>query len=121
MRWIAIVASAVWWMVVPAVPAATFSSSCDRFEIDGNSFGPQDGTIDFADDFMGGSLAPYWGILLGTAEEAGTDITAHDPGTDVPLGPTTFEISTVENLVQEIDDGAGNFTMTSYWEPVLPG
>jgi hypothetical protein len=120
MRWLAIAAVTVSWLVAPPVPAATFSSSCDRFEIDGNSFGPQDGTIDFTDDFTGASLGPNWSVLLGSAQEAGTDVTAHDPGVQVQLGPTTFEISTVENQVHEIDDGAGNFTMTSYWEPVLP-
>jgi hypothetical protein len=107
--------------MAPAARASTFSSSCDRFEIDGNTFGPHDGTLDFVDDFDGGSLPPSWSVLLGSAEEAGTDVTAHDPGTGVPLGPTPFEISTVENAVHEIDDGGGDFTMTSRWEPVLPG
>jgi hypothetical protein len=120
MRWLTIVLVGL-LSTVPAARAATFSSSCDRFEIDGNTFGPHDGTIDFADDFDGGSLAPSWSVLLGTAEEAGTDVTAHDPGTNVPLGPTTFQISTVENAVHEIDDGGGDFTMTSRWEPVVPG
>ena len=120
MRWLTIVLVGL-MTTAPTAHAATFSSSCDRFEIDGNTFGPHDGTLDFAEDFDGGSLAPSWSVLLGTAEEAGTDVTAHDPGTGVPLGPTPFEISTVENAVHEIDDGGGDFTMTSRWEPVLPG
>src|SRR6185369_3809263 len=54
------------------------------------------------------------------AEEAGTDVTVHNPGAAIPLGSSTLEISTVENEVEEIEDGAGGFVMTSYWEPVLP-
>src|SRR5262245_14403232 len=119
MRWLTIVLLGLLSTVL-AARAASFSSSCDRFEIDGNAFGPHDGTIDFADDFDDSSLAPSWSILLGSAAEAGTDVTAHDPGTGVPLGPTPFQISTVENVVHEIADGGGDFTMTSLWEPVLP-
>src|SRR6266849_1742205 len=120
----------VWFAVAPIVLcliltrpslALTFSSSCDRFEIDGNTFGPADGSPDFVDAFDSGTLAPNWSVLLGSAEETGSDVVAHSPGTDVQLGPTLFEISTVENVVHEIDNGAGNFTMTSYWEPTLPG
>jgi hypothetical protein len=107
------------WVAAPAF-ALTFSSSCDRFEIDGNNFGPFDGSVDFADDFDNASLAPDWSVLLGTVEEAGTDITAHDPGVSVQLGSTLFEISTIENEV-DVGNGEGSFTMTSYWEPTPPG
>src|SRR5438093_1165949 len=113
MRSFAVAAVVVVSVLVSHARAATFSSSCDRFEIDGNSFGASDGTVDFADDFDDGSLAPNWSILLGTVTEAGTDLTAHDPGFTVQLGPTQFEISTVEN-VRDIENGAGNSTMTSY-------
>src|SRR5438552_3024059 len=107
------------FLAAPAF-ALTFSSSCDRFEIDGSNFGPFDGTVDFADDFDNGTLAPDWSVLLGTVDESGTDITAHDPGVSVQLGSTRFEISTIENAV-DVGNGEGSFTMTSYWEPTLPG
>ncbi len=114
------VATIVLSLVVSPVLAATFSSSCDRFEVDGNAFGAQDGTIDFSDDFTGGTLAPNWSILLGSANEAGTDLVVHDPGTSIQLGPTLFQISTVENTIHGIGNGEGNGIMTSYWEPTLP-
>src|SRR5579864_3169162 len=79
--------------------AVTFSSSCDRFEIDGSAFGPHDGTPDFVDEFNNGTFAPEWSVLLGTAAETGGDAVVHDPGTPVPLGPTVFQISTIENDV----------------------
>ena len=100
--------------------ALVFSSSCDRFEIDGNAFGPQDGTLDFTDDFDSGSLAPNWSVLLGSAEEAGTNVTMHNPGVGVQLGPTLLEISTIENQVHDIGNGEGSFTGSSYWSSGLP-
>lgn len=39
------------------VSHTTFASSVDRFEADGNAFGPADGTLDFVDEFDDGSLA----------------------------------------------------------------
>src|SRR6266849_3592609 len=119
--WFAVAPIALCLILTRPSLALTFSSSCDRFEIDGNTFGPADGSPDFVDAFDSGTLAPNWSVLLGSAEETGSDVVAHSPGTDVQLGPTLFEISTVENVVHEIDNGAGNFTMTSYWEPTLPG
>jgi hypothetical protein len=106
-------------LVEPAV-ALTFSASCNRFEVDGNAFGPADGTPDFVDNFTGGSLSPSWSQLLGTAAEAGGALVIQNPGASLQLGPTLFEISTVENEVHEIDNGAGNFTATSSWASVLP-
>src|SRR4029077_1510159 len=89
--------------------AAVFSASCDRFEIDGNAFGAFDGTSDFVDEFDDGMLAPSWTVLLGTVTETGGDAVMHDPGTPIPLGATTLEISTIENDVHGIEKGAGNF------------
>jgi hypothetical protein len=102
------------------VHARTFSSSCDRFEVDGNAFGPADGTPDFVDDFTAGGLAPNWSLLLGTAVETGGVLVARDPGASVQLGAIPFEISTVENSIHDIGNGEGSFTMTSWWLPVLP-
>jgi hypothetical protein len=98
----------------------TFSSSVDRFEIDGNVFGPADGALDFVDEFDDGSLAPDWSVLRGTADEAGGVATMHDPGTDVIIGQVNVDTSTIENE-EAVVPGAGNFTATSYWVPTLPG
>jgi hypothetical protein len=72
------------------------------------------------DEFDDGMLAPSWNVLIGTANEAGGAAICHDPGFSVQLGPTQFEISTIENEVHEIEDGAGDFTATSYWAATLP-
>jgi hypothetical protein len=87
--------------------ALVFSSSCDRFEIDGNSFGAADGTPDFVDDFNDGMLAPSWTVLLGTAEETGGAAVVHNPGASIQLGATQIEISTIENAVHGIENGPG--------------
>jgi len=65
--------------LAPPSLALTFSSSCDRFEIDGNTFGPADGTLDFVDEFDSGMLAPNWTVLLGSAQETGSDVIVHSP------------------------------------------
>src|SRR5262245_22301191 len=100
--------------------AVSFSSSCDRFEIDGSAFGSADGAFDFVDEFNNGTFSPEWFVLLGSAVETGGDAVVHDPGTPVQLGPTALQISTIENLVHEVGDGDGDFTMNSYWSPTLP-
>ena len=101
--------------------AAFFSASCDRFEIDGNTFGSPGGALDFVDDFDDGTLAPNWSTLLGSANEAGTNVTVQDPGFGVQLGSTAFEITTIENEAHEIEDGVGDFTGSAYWSSGLPG
>jgi hypothetical protein len=98
----------------------TFSSSVDRFEVDGNVFGPSDGVLDFVDEFDDGTLAPEWSVLLGSATEAGGVATMHSPGTDVNIGPVHVDTSNIEKE-DDVQDGAGNFTATSYWVPALPG
>jgi hypothetical protein len=100
--------------------AGAFSSSCDRFEIDGNAFGPLDGTPDFVDEFTGATLGPNWSLLLGTVAETGGTLVAKSPGAAVQLGSVPFEISTAENALHDIGDGEGSFTMTSSWLPTLP-
>ena len=73
--------------LAPPSLALTFSSSCDRFEIDGNTFGPADGTLDFVDEFDSGMLAPNWTDLLGSAQETGSDVIVHSPGSTSSLVP----------------------------------
>ena len=117
--WMVAVSLAMCLTAAPA-HARTFTASCDRFEVDGNAFGPADGTPDFVDEFTAGTLAPNWALLLGTAVETGGVLVARDPGFSVQLGAVPFEISTVENALHDIGNGEGSFTMTSSWLPVLP-
>lgn len=117
--WLAIAAAAACALPAP-VSALTYSSSCERFEIDGSAFGPADGTLDFVDEFDNGALGPQWIALLGSAAETGGAAVMHNPGFNVQLGPTPFEITTIENKVHGIGDGEGNFTGKSFWTPTLP-
>ncbi|HJQ84145.1 MAG TPA: hypothetical protein VKA21_08720, partial [Candidatus Binatia bacterium] len=97
-----------------------FSGSVDRFEVDGNAFGPADGTLDQVDDFDDGTIAPHWEVLLGTAVEAGGVVTLKNPGADVSLVPgASLDISDIENVI-DVANGEGDFTATSYWVPSLP-
>jgi hypothetical protein len=105
--------------LVGSASGLTFSSSCDRFEIDGNTFGSADGALDFVDDFTSGSLAPHWAQLLGTVTESGGFLTPHDPGTPVSIGSNSFELSEAEGA-QGVQNGAGNFVATTFWAATLP-
>lgn len=99
---------------------SVFSGSVDRFEIDGNVFGPADGTLDQVDEFDNGTLAPEFGPLLGTAVESGGVLTMKNPGVDIGLVEgVSLDISNVENLV-DVENDAGDFVATSYWVPTLP-
>jgi len=73
--------------------------------------------FDLVDEFDGETLAPNWHILLGSAEESGGVLRLHDPGVVAPLVGLPQEIGTVEGEV-EFGNGDGNFTITSYWDPV---
>jgi hypothetical protein len=61
-----------------------FSFEVDRFEADGNGFGPLDGTPGFVDEFDDGSLSPSWFNPYGTAFESGGSLFLTNPGTHVP-------------------------------------
>jgi hypothetical protein len=95
---------------------SVFSASADRFEADGNAYGAADGVADFVDEFDDGTLAPDWAVLLGTAVESGGVMTLKNPGVDIALVfGVGLDISSAENEV-ELENGLGNFTITSTWE-----
>jgi hypothetical protein len=96
--------------------ALPFSSSVQRFEADGNAYGSADGVFDLVDEFDDGVLAPNWTLLLGTAVESGGVLTLRDPGVTIPLVGLPQEISAVEST-EEVANGAGDFVITSYWDP----
>ena len=103
-----------------ASPPATFSASVERFEADGNVFGPAGGPLDFVDEFDGGTLAPDWSLEVGTAFESGGVLVLRDPGLITSLVPgLTLDVSDVESE-HDLTNGAGDCTLTSYWTPVLP-
>ena len=51
-------------LVSVSAPASAFHTPfayrVDRFEADGNTFGPLDGTPGYVDEFADGSMSPYW-------------------------------------------------------------
>jgi hypothetical protein len=113
--WLAALTLATWCTAPALAHHLTFSASADRFEIDGNAFGPADGTADQIDEFDDGILAPNWSVLLGTAVESGGLLTLRNPGVDINLVPgAPLDISNVENTT-DVEDGEGDFTATSYW------
>ena len=109
--------------VAAGSPAAAshhvFSSSVDRFDADGNVFGPFDGTTDYVDEFDNGTIGPDWSPLLGTSVESGNVVTLQNPGGDITLGTTSFDVSNIENE-DAITNGMGDVTINSHWVPVLP-
>jgi hypothetical protein len=119
-----------WWLaavaigVVSALPGPAsashhvFSSSVDRFEVDGNVFGSAGGALDFVDEFDDGMVGPEFAPLLGTAVEAGGVLTLKNPGTDVNVG-IPLDVSNVEKE-DAVVNGAGDFTATTYWVPTVP-
>src|SRR5262249_38950578 len=60
-----------------------FDFSVDRFEVDGNRFGPRDGTPDFVDPFDDLS---HWYVPYGTATVVDGHLHVHNPGVHFP-GP----------------------------------
>src|SRR5262245_36990623 len=109
-----------WGFVLPASAShPIFSSAVERFEIDGNVFGSADGALDFVDEFDNGTIAPDWAALLGTNVEAGGVVTLKSPGTDYNIFGQSFDVSNIENETG-IENGAGDFTDSSYWVPAVP-
>jgi hypothetical protein len=99
-----------------------FSFEVDRFEADGNGFGPLDGTPGFVDEFDDGSLSPSWFNPYGTAFESGGSLFLTNPGTHVPtplggVADISIAASTGGNYVWE---GLGDFQATSWWVPLVP-
>jgi len=115
------------WVPIAAVllgawPAAAFHTVFDyaveRFEADGNAFGPSDGVPDLVDEFDDGSLAPLWALGIGTAEESNGALHLKSPGVHVDIG-YTIDVSEVTGTAKLVD-GGGDFTITSTWN-AIPG
>ena len=99
-----------------------FSFQVERFEADGNGFGPLDGTPGFVDEFADGTLSPSWYNPYGTAFESGGTLFLTNPGTHFPtplggVADISIAASTGGGYVWE---GLGDFQATSWWIPLVP-
>jgi hypothetical protein len=91
---------------------SVFTYPVDRIEVDGQPFGPHDGTVDFADDFNDGNPAPFFG-LVGTVTESGGMLHLQDPGFHFP----GFDIDTsiAFHSTGFAVDGDGDVCSTARW------
>jgi hypothetical protein len=115
---IAIVAAAL----LLAGPASAFHTvfdfTVDRFEADGNVYGPLDGVSDIVSEFdtdMSGWLTPY-----GTSSVSGGRLHVQSPGTHFP-GPdgSTLDLTEVTSFPY-VYRGSGNFVATAVFDSVIP-
>jgi hypothetical protein len=119
-------ARAVGWLLLvtttlaPASAGAfhtVFDYRVDRFEADGNVFGAPGGAPDLVDEFDAGDLAARWAVVAGTGHQAGGVLHLTSPGAHYDAGGVTVDLSEVASTTR-IEDGAGNFTLTSTWQGV---
>lgn len=90
-----------------------FDVAFDRFEVDGQPYGPKDGTPDLVDDFDDGMLAPMT-IFFGTASESGGLLHLTNPGFDA----SPLDESCVYRPGGDAVDGGGDVCITALWPPV---
>jgi hypothetical protein len=114
-------------MVVAGVPTASafhtpFAYRVDRFEADGNTFGPLDGVPGYVDEFGDGTMSPYWYQAYGTATESGGYLVLQNPGVHFPSPDgSALDLSIAGSSSPTwVWDGSGSFTATATWESVLP-
>jgi len=98
-----------------------FTFRADRFELDGNTSGPHDGTPDVVNEFDDGALLPEFYNAFGTALESGGYLVLTNPGFHAPspLGGT-IDLSVAASSSTRIFGGSGDATTTSYWDPTPP-
>ncbi len=115
-----------WLLIVPPAAAsdAVFDFRVDRFEIDGNSLGPDDGVPDFVSEFEdieAQKIPGDWSDLFGHIFFGGGFLHLTSPGTKAANGfgalPGTTIVISAAQLFKELLNGRGNFTARSYWEP----
>src|SRR6185436_14910725 len=96
-----------------------FDFTIDRFEVDGNTFGPHDGTLDWVDDFNGTSTS-NWYTPYGTSSVSGGRLQVRSPGEHYP-GPdgTTLDFTEVASASQ-VSKALGSFTATAIFDPIIP-
>ncbi len=94
-----------------------FDFTVDRFEVDGNAFGPADGVPDHVDDFTDSTLGAFT-AYFGSPTPHTDGLHLRSPGTHYTLGPfpVLLDMSAVRSSMP-VTDGAGNFTATAVWAP----
>jgi len=113
-------------LVLSGAPASAFHTPfayrVDRFEADGNTFGPLDGVPGYVDEFADGSMSPYWYRAYGTASESGGYLVLQNPGVHFPSPDgSALDLSIAGSSSPTwVYDGSGSFTATATWESVLP-
>lgn len=100
--------------------ANPYAFSVDRFELVGNLPGQ------FVDEFDDGVLGPAWFVFRPTVTESGSVVTLSSPGGAFTAQVGGLLVSGEETIINSsdtlrVEDGAGDFTGTSTWLPVLPG
>jgi hypothetical protein len=102
-----------------------FHFTVDRFEADGNVYGPAGGPADLVDEFDDGVLPPTFYAAYGTATESGGRLHLQNPGTHFPgPGGAPLDLSNVASYPvggSYVRDGLGDLTGTAWWDPVVPG
>jgi len=90
----------------------------DRFEVDGNTAGPFDGTPDLVDEFEGSATFSYrWRILFGTAYVGNGLLHLTYPGTHYNPG-FPLNLSDVATRMT-FTAGGGSFTAQSSWPSLV--
>lgn len=124
--WLAVVALAAAAWLSPARDAradhTVFTYRVDRFELDGNVYGANDGVSDLVDEFDDGSIAPNWYQAFGTVSEADGLLVLASPGRHFP-GPNGEQLDltvAAGATPTHVADTLGSFTGTAYWESRVP-
>jgi hypothetical protein len=114
----------VWTVSVAAATAGVrlahafhtvFDYRVQRFEADGNVFGPAGGAPDLVDEFDNGTIAPQWSTILGTTVETGGELQLRQPGTHFNAGVgLDLDLSDVQSTAEVVESGSP-FTVTSRW------
>lgn len=99
-----------------------FLFRADRFEIDGNALGAPDGVPDLVDEFDDGTLSPTFSQAYGTVSESGGWLVLTNPGSHYasPVGAPVDVSIAASSVSTWVTGGAGDFTSTSWWDPILP-
>jgi hypothetical protein len=99
-----------------------FDYGVERVELDGNLHGPADGTVDLVDEFDDGVMGPLFGLLWGTAFEAGGALRLRNPGFHYEAAGQPFLLDQSEAMSGVLlDEGAGNLTTRVVWRPAPIG
>jgi hypothetical protein len=97
-----------------------FDFSVDRFEVDGNRFGPRDGTPDFVDPF---DYLSNWSVPYGSASVLDGRLHVHNPGVHFP-GPdgTALDLTEVAAVAPffTLGIGLGDAMATAVFDPIVP-